>query len=155
MGLSAERTNPARDRRTNNSSTASNNVTLGSGFVLTSSNSDYAGVVSDDPMVQQIRNLRGFIQEARRLGRRDEVAALEDNLRELQAEYKRGQDERREMEDNYHEYKGLFHKTSPSKGSAGAAVASAVASTDAPASPEAVDIDEYDASGKNPFFDDE
>ena len=35
----------------------------------------------------------------------------------LQAEYKKGQDEerarRRELEDNYNSYKGLFHKTSP------------------------------------------
>ena len=57
---------------------------VGSGFVLTSSGANYDGV-SDDPMVQQIRNIRGFIAEAKRLGGRyDEVAALEDNLKELQ-----------------------------------------------------------------------
>ena len=47
------------------------------------------------------------------------MAALEDNLGELQAEYKKGQEEerarRQELEDNYNSYKALFHKNSPSK----------------------------------------
>ena len=79
---------PSKEKRptqpnTNAATATTNNVSkVGSGFVLTSSNDD--GVVSDDPMVQQIRNLRGFIAEAKRLGRYDEVAALEDNLGELQ-----------------------------------------------------------------------
>ena len=74
---------PTTQPNPNSAMATTNNVSkLGSGFVLTSSNDD--GVVSDDPMVQQIRNLRGFIAEAKRLGRYDEVAALEDNLGELQ-----------------------------------------------------------------------
>ena len=85
MGLVDRITPSKQDKRpTPNNSPASNNVAkVGSGFVLTSSGADYDGV-SDDPMVQQIRNIRGFIAEAKRLGRYDEVAALEDNLRELQ-----------------------------------------------------------------------
>merc|ERR1719499_1623199 len=120
MGLGITPSKEKRPTQPNNPAAAAttNNVSkLGSGFVLTSSNDD--GVVSDDPMVQQIRNLRGFIAEAKRLGRYDEVAALEDNLGELQAEYKKGQEEERarqlELEDNYNSYKGLFHKTSPAK----------------------------------------
>ena len=83
----------------------------------------------------------------------------------LQAEYKKGQEDkrakRRELEDNYNSYKGLFHKTSPSKSgfeseSGFKSESSFTYSEDAvqsEVSPEAVDIDEYDASGKNPFFD--
>ncbi len=144
------------------------NVTLGSGFVLSStlSSSDF-NTSSDDPMVQQIANIRGFIAEAKRLGRYDEVAALEDNLRELQEEYKKGQAEKRELEENYNDFKGMFHKTSPAKQQQqqpqqptspapyvyeeGESVAAAAAG--GLGSPDAVDIDEYDASGKNPFFD--
>ena len=83
MGLGITPSKEKRPTQPNpNSATTANNVSkLGSGFVLTSSDD---GVVSDDPMVQQIRNLRGFIAEAKRLGRYDEVAALEDNLGELQ-----------------------------------------------------------------------
>ena len=86
MGL-VDRVTPSKEKRPTINNAAANNVTkVGSGFVLTSSGlaDRDGGVVSDDPMVQQIRNLRGFIAEAKRLGRYDEVAALEDNLRELQ-----------------------------------------------------------------------
>ena len=84
MGL-VDRVTPSKEKRPTNNPAANNVTKVGSGFVLTSSGlADRDGVVSDDPMVQQIRNLRGFIAEAKRLGRYDEVAALEDNLRELQ-----------------------------------------------------------------------
>ena len=84
MGL-VDRVTPSKEKRPTNNPAANNVTKVGSGFVLTSSGlADRDGVVSDDPMVQQIRNLRGFIAEAKRLGRYDEVAALEDNLGELQ-----------------------------------------------------------------------
>lgn len=118
---------------------SSSHVTLGSGFVLSSTQDRTS---SDDPMVQQIQNIRGFIQEAKRLRRYDEVTALENNLRELQVEYRRSLVEKRELEENYKDFKGLFHKTSPAKKATDGYL-------------EAVDMDEYDASGKNPFFDDE
>ena len=70
------------------------------------------------------------------------------------------------MEENYNSYKGLFHKTSPTaKSELGEGekrrrdytYAAEDPGGGPPAqdevSPEAVDIDEYDASGKNPFFD--
>ena len=90
MGLGITPSKDKRPTQPNPTAAATtNNVSkLGSGFVLTSSNDD--GVVSDDPMVQQIRNLRGFIAEAKRLGRYDEVAALEDNLGELQVRETQG-----------------------------------------------------------------
>lgn len=155
MGL-VDRITPSKEKRptTTNASPATA-TKVGSGFVLTSSGADYEGV-SDDPMVQQIRNLRGFITEAKRLGRYDEVAALEDNLGELQAEYKKGQEEerarRQELEDNYNSYKALFHKNSPSKSKENYTYSEEEAAQQSEVSPEAVDIDEYDASGKNPFF---
>ncbi len=92
-------------------------VSHGSGLVLTSSAA--ALTSSDDPMVQQIRNLREFIREAARLGRRDEVKALEENLAQLQDEYAKTQKERRELEDNYDSFKGIFHKHSPAKNNNG------------------------------------
>ena len=92
-------------------------IDYGSGFVLTSAQSTAEGhfTASDDPMVQQIRNIKHFISEARKMGRLDEVASLEENLRDLQTEYQRMKREREELEGNFEEFKGLFHKTSPSK----------------------------------------
>lgn len=61
-------------------------VNYGQGFVLTSSGgangSDFTA--SEDPMVQQIHNIRSYILEARRMGRYEEVATLEENLKDLQ-----------------------------------------------------------------------
>ena len=102
-----------------------------SGFALNSSTS--STLVSEDPMVQQIYNLREFIAQARRLNKTDEVKALEANLADLRAEYKK---QRSELEDNYESFKDVFN--SPRN--------------DDEESMEAVDIDEYDKSGKNPFL---
>jgi rabenosyn-5 len=77
-------------------------VKYGSGFMLSSTASPYS---SDDPMVQQIRNIRHFISEARSMGKHDEVTALEENLRELQLEYQRRQKEKLELEQNYDNFK--------------------------------------------------
>ena len=42
---------------------------------------------SDDPIVQQMNNIRAFIKEAKQADRWDEVKTLESNLRELQQLY--------------------------------------------------------------------
>ena len=44
-----------------------------------------------DPMLQQMEIIRGYIRQARQAQRLDEVAMLEQNLRDLQLEYTRQQ----------------------------------------------------------------
>lgn len=85
--------------------------------------------------------------EAKRLGQFEEVASLEANLVELQTEYQKVQEERAELEENYNSFKGLFHKSSPQheikrEENQGSQNDPAEANDD---------MDEYDASGKNPF----
>lgn len=46
---------------------------------------------TDDPMIQQMNNLRNYIKQAREANRYDAVATLEANLKELQGEYKKQQ----------------------------------------------------------------
>jgi len=46
-----------------------------------------AGHHGDDPMVQQMNIIRGYIRQAQEARRWDEVNMLEENLRELQQEY--------------------------------------------------------------------
>lgn len=46
---------------------------------------------TDDPMIQQMNNLRNYIRQAREANRYDAVATLEANLKELQGEYKKQQ----------------------------------------------------------------
>lgn len=41
----------------------------------------------DDPLLQQIENIQSFLRQAREAQRMDEVAMLEENLRQLQDEY--------------------------------------------------------------------
>ncbi|XP_059359011.1 rabenosyn-5-like [Carassius carassius] len=41
----------------------------------------------DDPLLQQIKNIESFIRQARSANRTDEVAMLEENLRQLQDEF--------------------------------------------------------------------
>lgn len=41
----------------------------------------------DDPLLQQIENIQSFLRQAREARRMDEVAMLEENLRQLQDEY--------------------------------------------------------------------
>lgn len=38
----------------------------------------------EDPMLQQIENIRSFLRQAKAAQRHDEVAMLEENLRQLQ-----------------------------------------------------------------------
>lgn len=46
-----------------------------------------AGHHGEDPMVQQMNIIRGYIRQAQEARRWDEVHMLEENLRELQQEY--------------------------------------------------------------------
>lgn len=50
-----------------------------------------AGGALADPLLQQIDNIRSFLRQAREARRADEVALLEENLRQLQDEYERQQ----------------------------------------------------------------
>ena len=54
--------------------------------------------MNEDPMVQQMNNLRGYIQQAREANMFDEVSMLESNLRMLQEEFKRQKVKRQESE---------------------------------------------------------
>jgi len=69
-----------------------NKVSHESGFVVSSSSQE-ANSVNEDPMVQQMNNLRGYIQQAREANMFDEVSMLESNLRMLQEEFKRQKEE--------------------------------------------------------------
>lgn len=55
---------------------------------------------TDDPMVQQMNNLKHYIKEARLAHKVDEVDALERNLEELQEEYWRQQEQKRQENDS-------------------------------------------------------
>lgn len=72
-----------------------NKVSHDQGFVVSSSNQE-ANSVNDDPMVQQMNNLRGYIKQAREANMFDEVSMLESNLKMLQEEFKRQKTEREE-----------------------------------------------------------
>lgn len=60
-------------------------MTKGGGW-LPSSTSRLANE-PDDPLLQQINNIESFLQQARAANRTDEVAMLEENLRQLQEEF--------------------------------------------------------------------
>lgn len=54
---------------------------------LPSADSANARSELEDPLLQQIENIQSFLRQAREAQRTDEVAMLEDNLRQLQDEY--------------------------------------------------------------------
>lgn len=54
---------------------------------LPSSDSVHARSELQDPLLQQIENIQSFLRQAREARRTDEVAMLEENLRQLQDEY--------------------------------------------------------------------
>ena len=63
-----------------------------SGFVA-SSCGQQANSMNEDPMVQQMNNLRSYIQAAKEANMFDEVSMLESNFRMLQQEFKRQQED--------------------------------------------------------------
>lgn len=54
---------------------------------LPSADSVHARDELEDPLLQQIENIQSFLRQAREARRTDEVAMLEENLRQLQDEY--------------------------------------------------------------------
>ncbi|XP_069580062.1 rabenosyn-5 [Brachyistius frenatus] len=54
---------------------------------LPSADSVHARSELEDPLLQQIENIQSFLRQAREAQRADEVAMLEENLRQLQDEY--------------------------------------------------------------------
>lgn len=54
---------------------------------LPSADSVHARSELEDPLLQQIENIQSFLRQAREAKRADEVAMLEENLRQLQDEY--------------------------------------------------------------------
>lgn len=54
---------------------------------LPSADSAHARSELEDPLLQQIENIQSFLRQAREAQRADEVAMLEENLRQLQDEY--------------------------------------------------------------------
>ena len=149
-------------------------VKFDGGFVSTLSGSNY--ISSDDPIVQQMCNLREFIGQARSAGRHDDARLLEENLRDLQEEYQR---QRKQLEENYESYKHMFSSANDEDGDEGnnpfddateeelqALESTLKASEKSAKRPEQTeeeleqhriidgseDFDDYDKSGKNPFF---
>uniref|UniRef100_A0AAY4DJM4 FYVE-type domain-containing protein n=1 Tax=Denticeps clupeoides TaxID=299321 RepID=A0AAY4DJM4_9TELE len=62
-------------------------ITKGVGWLPSSDAVHRGGGELDDPLLQQISNIESFLRQARAAGRLDEVATLEDNLRQLLDEY--------------------------------------------------------------------
>eukprot|EP00088_Acartia_fossae_P066517 TRINITY_DN8254_c0_g2_i12.p1 TRINITY_DN8254_c0_g2~~TRINITY_DN8254_c0_g2_i12.p1 ORF type:complete len:729 (-),score=207.47 TRINITY_DN8254_c0_g2_i12:337-2523(-) len=110
------------------------------GFVLTSSEAvDTATMSSDDPMIQQMNIIRNYIKRAREANRFDEVGILESNLRELQLEYQRGEEERKRAS----EEEAQKAVNTPREGAAQKAVNTSSSHTDLHLS---------DNNSTNPFF---
>ena len=62
------------------------------GFVLSSTSQD-ASSANEDPMMEQIKNLKSYIKQARDANMFDEVSMLESNLRMLEEELTRQKEE--------------------------------------------------------------
>ena len=124
---------------------AKNEMKLGSGFVAKAGRE----ILEDDPIGQQIHNLKVFIQQANEAGRYEDAKTLENNLTELQEEYHK---QNEQLQQNYEEFKGLFagrrdHRED--NGESNPFYEEENASN--PFEIEDEDTDEYDKSGKNPF----
>jgi len=124
------------------------NISYESGFVLSSSSQAHVmNSVSDDPMVQQMTIIRGYIQQARDANRFDEVSMLETNLKMLQEEFKRQKisDTTPQSEEpaGYVSFSGVRSEFDEKNKELTNGDASNPFGSDSE--------DEYDASGKNPF----
>ena len=62
-------------------------MTKAGGWLPSSDSSLHARQELEDPLLQQIENIQSFLRQAREARRLDEVAMLEENLRQLQDEY--------------------------------------------------------------------
>jgi len=133
--------------------------------VLSSKSEDqmFSSSAYDDPMIQQMNIIRGYIQQARSANRFDEVSMLENNLKELQVEYRRQKVNENETNKDREKavdspdgndrilqnssQKPLLNKTVFDEEKL--KLANGAASN--PFGDDDSDTDEYDASGKNPF----
>lgn len=136
---------------------AQKGLRFGQGFVATTAASA-SKKEDDDPLKQQIENLKTFIQQATEAGKMDDAHILQNNLRDLQEEYKKQRDEeKQELEQNYMAYKHLFAKVPSSSSSSEEEddelnpFAADNDEEDNGKNPFEQDQDEYDKSGKNPF----
>merc|ERR1711997_1341192 len=77
---------------------------IGQGFVASVAGQE---TIDDDPLGQQIHNLKQFIKQAKTAGKYDDARILENNLKELQEEHKR---QTTELQQNYEEFKDLFSR---------------------------------------------
>lgn len=85
-----EREKETEDRKVTSSGLPKKNVkdqnlALGGGWKPSEANSFQSD--TDDPMIQQMNIIKGYIKQARLAQKFDEVKMLEDNLKELQIEY--------------------------------------------------------------------
>jgi len=127
------------------------NVSYESGFVLSSSSQAHAvNSVNDDPMVQQMTIIRGYIQQARDANRFDEVSMLENNLKMLQEEFKRQRisEKQTDTSTGYVSFSGV---NKPQFDEARRELTNGVDTGDNSNPFSSDSEDEYDASGKNPF----
>lgn len=76
---------------------------IGQGFVATAGQE----TVDDDPLGQQIHNLKQFIKQAKAAGKFDDARILENNLKDFQEEHRR---QTTELQQNYEDFKDLFSK---------------------------------------------
>merc|ERR550539_1607981 len=120
-------------------------VSYDSGFVLSSNNQqrDIVTGVTDDPMLQQIQIIRGYIAQARQQNRFDEVHMLETNLQMLQEELRK-QTITEEVKSDSSHYVSFQSKPELEIVNGKAVI------SDNPFKSDDSD-EEYDASGKNPF----
>jgi len=135
-----------------------NELKMGSGFVATASITNQEDL-DEDPLGQQINNVKMFIREAKVAGKYDDARSLEMNLKLLQEEYRKlKNNEQQELVQNYEEFKDLFGKSEDELNQSNPFHES---SQDDPedSSKNPFDIeeednlaeDDYDKSGKNPF----
>jgi len=134
---------------------------IGQGFVASVAGQE---TIDDDPLGQQIHNLKQFIKQAKTAGKYDDARILENNLKELQEEHKR---QTTELQQNYEEFKDLFSRP-PTSTTANDDTTSTSEELDEsnpffdaeeeqldennPFNDEVEDQeDQYDKSGKNPF----
>jgi len=157
---------PPRHERSNGQRFNQSNFSYETGFVLSSSaHAHVMNSLSEDPMIQQMNIIRGFIRDARQANRFDEVQLLEKNLEDLQEEFKKQHPEpllkspedtqSPDMNDSgYVSFKRpeprlLFDEGRKELVENGSSQTNQSNSGSNPFGEES--DDEYDASGKNPF----
>jgi len=134
-----------------------NELKMGSGFVATASGTNQEDM-DEDPLGQQINNLKRYIQQAKVAGKYDDARSLEMTLKLHQEEYRKLKcNEQQELVQNYEEFKDLFGKSQDELNESNPFHDSSQddnpftveESSNNPFNLE--EEDDYDQSGKNPF----